>query len=87
MKTVVMLSVVCFLLIMEISSRTAEDKSQEKSREECRDSDECESDEDTSSSEEDASSSEEVKLENGRSLGSGVQKASLHRSYQTKELV
>ena len=72
---------------MEISSRTAEDRSQEKSREECRDSDECESDEDTSSSEEDASSSEEVQLENGRSLGSGVQKASLHRSYQTKELV
>ena len=68
MKTVVLLSVVCCLLIMELSSRTVEDKSEEKSSEECRDSDECESDEDTSSS-------EEVQIGKERPLGSVIQRA------------
>merc|ERR1711860_72494 len=52
MKTFVMLSVVFLLLILETSSRPADDKSDEKSSEECGDSDECGSDEDPSSSEE-----------------------------------
>merc|ERR1712137_777914 len=51
MKTFVILSVVCLLLILETSSRPADDKSDEKSSEEC-DSDECGSDEDPSSGEE-----------------------------------
>ena len=52
MKTFVMLSVVCLLLILETSSRPADDKSDEGSSKECGDSDKCESDEDTSSREE-----------------------------------
>merc|ERR1711860_488960 len=52
MKTFVMLSVVFLLLILETSSRPADDKSDEKSSEECGDSDECGSDEDPSSAEE-----------------------------------
>merc|ERR1712137_618267 len=52
MKTFVILSVVCLLLILETSSRPADDKSDEKSSEECGDSDECGSDEDPSSREE-----------------------------------
>merc|ERR1712049_67457 len=51
-KTFVMLSVVCLLLILETSSRPADEKSDEKSSEECGDSDECGSDEDPSSGEE-----------------------------------
>ena len=58
MKTDVMLSVVCSLLIMEICSRTVEVKSK------CRDSDECESDEETSSS-------EKVQIREERSLALG----------------
>merc|ERR1711988_260875 len=51
MKAFVMLSVVCFLLTRETSSRAVVDNSEENSSEECRDSSECESEEDTSSSE------------------------------------
>merc|ERR1711963_434761 len=69
MKTLVMLSVFCLLLILETSSRPLDDKSDEskesseetskkfsdeRSSEECGDSDECESDE--SESDEDQSS-------------------------------
>ena len=60
MKTIAILSVLCFFLIMEISSRTSEDKSDEKSSEECRDSDECESDKNSSSSEEVQTPKEEM---------------------------
>ena len=60
MKTIAILSVLCFFLIMEISSRTLEDKSDEKSSEECRDSDECESDENSRSSEEIQTRKEEI---------------------------
>ena len=60
MKTDVMLSVVCSLLIMEICSRTVEVKSKEK----CRDSDECES-------HEEISSSEKVQIREERSLALG----------------
>ena len=67
MKTFVILSVFCLLLILETSSKPADDKSDEskesseetskkssdeKSSEECGDSDECGSDEDRSSREE-----------------------------------
>ena len=51
MKAYVMFSVVCFLFIMETSSRAVADNSEENSSEECRDSNECESEEDNSSSE------------------------------------
>ena len=47
MKGFVMLSAVCFLLIMRISCRPAEDKSDESSSEESGESEECESDEDS----------------------------------------
>merc|ERR1711893_372020 len=73
MKTFVILSVFCLLLILETSSRSADDKSDEskesseemskkssdeKSSEECGDSDECGSDEDPSSREEFKTSAE-----------------------------
>ena len=60
MKTFVMLSVVFLLLILETSSRPADDKSDEKSSEECGDSDECGSDEDPSSGEEFKTSPEKM---------------------------
>ena len=58
MKTDVMLSVVCSLLIMEICSRAVEVKSK------CRDSDDCES-------LEEISSSEKVQIREERSLAFG----------------
>merc|ERR1711860_188514 len=60
MKTFVMLSVVCLLLILETSSRPADDKSDEKSSEESGDSEECGSDEDPSSGEEFKTSPEKM---------------------------
>ena len=45
---------------MEITSRTKEDKSDEKSSEECMDSDDCESDEKSRSSEEVQTPKEEM---------------------------